>query len=152
MVSAGLTDRYTPWATPAEPRMVRAAAGSEGRGGGGVLEHLGAHASRALARGDVQGGAGGSDGESALPVVHVVMTAEQVGWVRDYCREHGLPQQPGERTVAVDPGGVDVPDPWFGDAAGYEAVFDHLRRAVPQSLAALARHHRIPLAPNNPDS
>jgi len=162
VVSAGLTDGYSAWASPAEPRMVAAAAAAKAPPlPGAVLAHLAGHASRALARDDVEGpqtappcGDGRGQGASTsrpelLPpppgaVVHVVMTSEQVDWVADYLGRRGLPQQPRGRTVQVDASGADVPDPWFGDASGYAAVLDHLRSAVPESLAELVHAHGIP--------
>lgn len=122
IVSRGLTDRYSAWGSPADPRAAAALGAATGLSSDG-------HGSKALTAADVDGAA-----------VLFYFTDEHVGWIAGSVGEAPVRRALDDgRLRKVDPAGGDVPDPFFGDDAFYREVCALMVACVAATLdAALA--------------
>ena len=138
VVSRGLTDGYSAWGHPAEPRMVKAA--ERLRLGRETMRRLGGHGSTLLQREEA------ADPNSLLFLVtshHASWTAEAVGSdVLDAARAAG-------RLRLIDSAGGDVADPFFGGQEEYNTVAAHIVAELPRTLDAALRERGI-LATDEP--
>ena len=132
VVSRGLTDRYSEWGSPCEPRMVNAC---RNKIGGScpklVCTFLEKHKAKPLAKED-----------SLLDEnnIYFIVTNDHLTWARDYGLDSKLVfdkavEEKRVRLVRVD--GENVFDPFFGDEEYYDSCADMLLEVVPESLKNL---------------
>lgn len=119
--SRGLTDRYSPWGSPADPRAARALRAACGLASDG-------HASRLLRREEL---------ESCTACFYV--TDQHIDWIAGAVGDHAVDTTLASKQLRkiTGPGGDDVPDPFFADDAFYEEVTLQLEGCVVASLDAL---------------
>ncbi len=121
--SRGLTDRYSRWGSPAEPRMV-ASAHAVGPNVG-VLASLSAHKSALLLRSEVL------DPNALLFLV----TTEHEVWARTAVGDDAIDAAKRQgRLFMIHSNGDDIQDPYFGDAALYAEVCKIIIRETAKSL------------------
>ena len=134
--SRGLTDAYSVWGSPAEPRMVAAMGGFKGKfeWADGVIEFMEAHGSKLITREEAE------EGNTVMFMVtsaHMQWTEEAVGKeVLEKARKEG-------RLRMIDGEGGDVADPYFGGEREYGITCRHLLCEVPKTLGAVLRERGV---------
>ena len=132
--SRGLTDSYSAWNSPAEPRMVSALSSSSSvvgsRISSGVVDDIKRHRSSPLTRQEVL------DSRTYL----LLVTAEHEIWARQAVGADAVDKAKEEgRITLIHSGGEDIPDPWFGDERHYRIVCDTIMDEVPKSVEAIIK-------------
>ena len=138
VLSRGLTDGYSRWGHPAEPRMCAAAA--KLRLDAGTMARLAGHGSTLLTRAEAE------DPRTLLFLV----TAHHADWATDAVGADVMSAaRAAGRVRLIDSAGGDVADPFFGGEEEYETVAAHVVSELPRTLDKALRDYGV-LPPDAP--
>jgi protein-tyrosine phosphatase len=137
--SRGLTDSYSAWGHPAEPRMTVSA--KKYNLSQFVLDRLAAHGSTEVAPADATGD----------DTVMFLVTSHHFDWTRQAIGEPAFRAAKAEgRLRLIDSKGGDVADPFFGGQEQYDMVCAHLLTEIPATLDAVLRERGVLAAGDAP--
>ena len=132
VASRGLTDGYSPWGHPAEPRMTLAAKKMRVRAA--VLSRMAEHKSAML-----------TQAEAADPdTILFLVTSHHIDWTRQAVGSEVIADaQMTGRLRLIDSSGGDVADPYFGGQEEYNTVAAHILAELPRTLDAVLRERGL---------